>query len=173
VHSIGYSLHSSFLLAISYRNQQFSQNSYFSVGSAVSRELPQRLTLNTFFVDLSFLVVCLHSVTIFVLTFLCVSHSNLLIFVLLLLCLSTILAPSCPASCQPSCSPPPSSGCIRAAWFHPFSRSMMAPTQFCAAAPVPSPSESGHGTRWSPSAALRLAWPRTPRLAACAAAADR
>ncbi len=29
---------------------------------------------------------------------------------LLLLCLSTILAPSCPASCQPSCSPPPQLG---------------------------------------------------------------
>ncbi len=90
-----------------------------------SRELPQCSTLNTFFVALSFLVVCLHSVTLFVLTFLFVSHSNLLIFVLLLLCLSTILAPSCPASCQPSCSLPPSSGCIRAAWFHPFSRSKM------------------------------------------------
>jgi hypothetical protein len=29
---------------------------------------------------------------------------------LVLLCLGTILAPSCPASCQPSCSPPPRLG---------------------------------------------------------------
>jgi hypothetical protein len=48
-----------FLLAISLRNQQFSQNSYFLL--EVSRELPQRSTLNTFFVALSFLVVRLHS----------------------------------------------------------------------------------------------------------------
>jgi hypothetical protein len=33
VHFIGYNFHSTFLLAISFRNQQFSQNSYFSVGS--------------------------------------------------------------------------------------------------------------------------------------------
>jgi hypothetical protein len=39
---------------------------------------------------------------------------------LLLLCLGTILAPSC--------SPPPWSGPVVAAWFHPFSRSMMSPT---------------------------------------------
>ncbi len=88
---------------------------------------------------------------------------------LLLLCLGTILAPSC----QPSCSLPPSSGSVGAAWFHPFSRSTTAPTRFCATAPAPSPSESGHGTRWLPSAALRLARPRTPRLAARVAAADR
>jgi hypothetical protein len=31
---------------------------------------------------------------------------------LLLLCLGTILAPTCPASCQPSCSPPLSSGSV-------------------------------------------------------------
>ncbi len=61
--------------------------------------------------------------------------------VLPLLCLGTILAPTCPASCQPSCSPPPSSGFIGAAWFHPFSRSTTAPAQSCAAAPAPSPSE--------------------------------
>jgi hypothetical protein len=54
---------------------------------------------------------------------------------LLLLCLGTILVPSCPASCQPSCSPPPLSGSIEAAWFHPFSRSTTAPTRSCAAAP--------------------------------------
>jgi hypothetical protein len=90
-----------------------------------------------------------------------------------LLFLGTILAPSCPGICQPSCSPPPSSGSVRAAWFQPFSRSTTAPTQSCAAAPAPSPSESGRGTRWLPSAALRLARPRTPRLAAHIAAADR
>jgi hypothetical protein len=92
---------------------------------------------------------------------------------LLLLCLGTILAPSCPASCQPSCSPPPLSGSIGAAWFHPFSRSTTVPTWFCVAAPAPSPSESGRGTRWLPSAALRLALLRTPHLAARVAAADR
>ncbi len=54
----------------------------------------------------------------------------------------------------------------------PFSRSMTAPTQSCAAAPAPSPSESGHGMRWLLSAALRLAWQRTPRLAARVAEAD-
>jgi hypothetical protein len=78
-----------------------------------------------------------------------------------------------PASCQPSCSPPPSSGSVEAAWFHPFSRSTTAPTRFCAAAPAPSPSESGHGTRWLPSAILRLARPRMPHLAALVATADR
>jgi hypothetical protein len=70
-------------------------------------------------------------------------------------------------------SPPPSSGSIEVAWFHPFSRSTTAPTRFCAAAPAPSPSESGHGMRWLPSAALRLARPRTPCLAARVAVADR
>ncbi len=91
---------------------------------------------------------------------------------LLLLCLGTILAPSCPASCQLSCSPPPSSGSVGAAWFHPFSCSTTAPTRSCAAALAPSPSELGCGTRWLPPAALRLARPRTPRLAAGVAAAD-
>jgi hypothetical protein len=89
-----------------------------------------------------------------------------------LLCLGTILAPTCPASCQSSCSSPPSSGSVGAAWFHPFSHSTTAPTWSCAAAPAPSPSESGHRTRWLLSAALRLARPRTPRLAARVAAAD-
>ncbi len=92
---------------------------------------------------------------------------------LLLLCLGTILAPSCLASCHPSYSPPPSSGSVGTAWFHPFSRSMTAPTRSCAAVPAPSPSESGRGTRWSPLAASRLERPRTPRLAARVAAADR
>jgi hypothetical protein len=90
-----------------------------------------------------------------------------------LLCLGTILAPSYPASCQPSCSPPPSSGSVWEAWFHPFSRSTTAPTRSCAAAPDPSPSESGRGTRWLLSAASRLAQPRASRLAARVAAVDR
>jgi hypothetical protein len=60
----------------------------------------------------------------------------------------------------------------RAAWFHPFSRSTTAPTKSCTAAPTPSPSESGRGTRWLPSAASRLARPRTPLLEARVAAAD-
>ncbi len=90
-----------------------------------------------------------------------------------LLCLGTILAPTCPASCQPSCSPPPSSGSFGAAWFHPFSRSMTAPTRSCGAVPAPSPSVSGLRTRWLPSAVLRLTQLRTPRLAARVAAADR
>ncbi len=47
------------------------------------------------------------------------------------------------------------------------------PSRFCAAAPAPSPSESGRGTRWFLSAASRLARPQMPRLAACVAAADR
>jgi hypothetical protein len=92
---------------------------------------------------------------------------------LLLLCLGTILAPSCPVSFQLSCSPPPSSGSVRVAWFHPFSRSTMAPTRSCVAAPALSPSELGRGTRWLPSAAIRRARPRTPHLAARIAKADR
>jgi hypothetical protein len=43
------------------------------------------------------------------------------------------------------------------------------PTRSCAAALAPSPSESGHGTRWLASAA----WLWTPRLAARVATADR
>jgi hypothetical protein len=39
--------------------------------------------------------------------------------------------------------------------------------------PAPSPSESGRGTRWSPSTALRLAWPQTPCLEARVTPADR
>jgi hypothetical protein len=75
-------------------------------------------------------------------------------------------APTCPASCQPSYSLPPSSGSAGAAWFRPFSRSTMAPMQSFSAAPAPSPSESGRGMRWLPSAALRLARPQTPGPAA-------
>jgi hypothetical protein len=90
---------------------------------------------------------------------------------LLFLCPGTILAPSCPASYQASSSPPPSSGSFGAASSQHFSRSMKAPTLFCAR-PRSSPSESGPGTRSSPSAALRLARPRTLHLAARVAAAD-
>jgi transposase InsO family protein len=88
-------------------------------------------------------------------------------------CPGTTLAPSCRTSCQATSSPPPSSGSVGAASSHPFSCSTTAPTQFCAAAPAPSPSGSGRGTRWSPSVALRPAWPRTPRLAVRVATADR
>jgi hypothetical protein len=78
-----------------------------------------------------------------------------------------------PASCQPSFSPCPSSGSVGGgAWFHPFSCSKTAPMRSCAATPAPSPSDSGRGTRWLPSPALRLARPRTPRLAARVATAD-
>jgi hypothetical protein len=76
-------------------------------------------------------------------------------------------------SCQPSCSPPPSSGSVGAACFHPFSCFMTAPTWSCTAAPAPSPSESCRGRRWLWSAALRLARPQTPRRAARVTVADR
>jgi hypothetical protein len=91
---------------------------------------------------------------------------------LLFLCLGTILAPSCWMSCQGTFSLSPSSGSIRAASSHPFSCSTTAPTPSCAAGPAPSPYELGPRTRSSASAASRLAWPRTPRLAARLAAAD-
>ncbi len=92
---------------------------------------------------------------------------------LLFPCLGTILAPSCPASCQPSSSPPPSSGPVVAASSYLSSRSVTAPTTFCAVDPAPSPSESGPGTRSSPSAASRSARQRTLSLAARVTAADR
>jgi hypothetical protein len=76
----------------------------------------------------------------------------------------TILAPSCPARCQPSCSLPPSSGSVRAASFHPFSRSMTAPMRFCAVAPAPPPSKLGHGIRWSLSAIFRPTQQQMPRV---------
>jgi hypothetical protein len=91
---------------------------------------------------------------------------------LLFLCPGTILAPSCRTSCQATSSPPPSCGSFGTASSHPFSRFTMAPTPSCAADPAPSPSESGPETRSSPSAASRLARPRTPCLAARVAAAD-
>jgi hypothetical protein len=90
-----------------------------------------------------------------------------------LLCLGAVLVPPCPASYQLSCSPPPLSRSIGAPWFHPFSHSTTAPAQSCTMAPSPSPSELGHGMRWSPSAALRLAWPRMPCLAPCVIMAER
>jgi hypothetical protein len=92
---------------------------------------------------------------------------------LLFLCPGTILAPSCRTSCQVTSSPPPSSRSVGAVSSHPFSRSTTAPTPSYAAFPAPSPSESGPGTRSSPSAASRLARPRTPRLAARVAVANR
>jgi hypothetical protein len=69
---------------------------------------------------------------------------------LLLPCLGTILAPTCPASCQLSCSLPPLSGSVGAAWFHPFSRSTTSPMRSCAAAHDSSPSEPGRGGRRQP-----------------------
>jgi hypothetical protein len=92
---------------------------------------------------------------------------------LLFLCPGTILAPSCRTSCQATFSPPPSSGSVGAASFHPFSRSTTAPTPSYATGSAPSPSESGPETRSSPSAASRLVRPRTPRLAVRVAAAGR
>jgi hypothetical protein len=90
---------------------------------------------------------------------------------LLLLCLGTILS-SCPASCQPSYSPPPSPGSVAAAWSHLSTRSTMALSRSAPMAPAPSPSESGPEMRSSPSAASGPAQQRLPSLAACVAAAD-
>jgi hypothetical protein len=87
-------------------------------------------------------------------------------------CLGTILASSCPASCQPSSSPPPLSESIVAVSSHLSSHSTMAPTPFCATDPALLPSESGPRERSSPAAASRPAWLRTLSLAACFAAAD-
>jgi hypothetical protein len=87
-------------------------------------------------------------------------------------CLGTILAPSCPAGCQPSPSPPLLSVSVVAVSFHLFSRSTTAPMPFCAPDPAPSPSKSGPGTRSSPSAASRPAWLQTPSRAARVAASD-
>jgi hypothetical protein len=91
---------------------------------------------------------------------------------LLLLCLGTILASSCPASCKPSCSPPPLSGFVVVAWSHLSNCSTTAPMPFCAVAPAPSLSESGLGTRSSPSATSRPARQRSLSLAARVAVAD-
>jgi hypothetical protein len=92
---------------------------------------------------------------------------------LLLLCLGTIVASSCPASCQPSSSPSPSSGSIAAVWSRLSTCSTTAPMPFCVVAPAPSPSELGHKTRSLPSAASRPARQWTPSLAARDAVADR
>ncbi len=83
---------------------------------------------------------------------------------LLFLCLGTILVTSCPASCQLSSSPPPSSGSVMTASSHLSSCSTTAPTLFWAVDPAPLPSESGPWTRSSPSAASRPARLRTPSL---------
>jgi hypothetical protein len=88
---------------------------------------------------------------------------------LLFLCPGTILTPSC----QTSSSLHSSCGSVGAASSHPFSHSTTAPTPSCAVDHAPSPSELGPGTRLSPSAASRLAWPWTPRLAARVAVAER
>ncbi len=60
MHSIGYNFHSTFLLAISFRNQQFFPKLIFFL-LEVNRELPQRLTLKTSLVVHSFSIVLLHS----------------------------------------------------------------------------------------------------------------
>jgi hypothetical protein len=89
---------------------------------------------------------------------------------LLFPCLGTILAPSCPASCQPSFSPSPSSGSIVAASSYLSSRFTTAPTLFCATDLAPSLSEFGPGTRSLPQPPQGLhgyvlqAWqPESPR----------
>jgi hypothetical protein len=92
---------------------------------------------------------------------------------LLFLCPGTILVPSCRTSYQASSSLPPLSGSVGEVSSHPFSRSTTAPTPSCAADPAPSPSQSGPETRLFLSATSRLARPRTPRLAARVAVADR
>ncbi len=84
-------------------------------------------------------------------------------------CLGTILAPICPASCQVSCSPPPSSGwpgstpsaALRRPLRSPVPRLPLLHHQSWVA---------GQGGRRQPP---RLAWPQTPCLAARVAAADR
>jgi hypothetical protein len=81
-------------------------------------------------------------------------------------------SPSCRASCHASSSLPPSSGSVGTVSSHLFSRSTTAPLVVLRRGPAPSPSESGPGMRSLPSAASRLAWPRTPRLAARVVAAD-
>jgi hypothetical protein len=53
----------------------------------------------------------------------------------------------------------------RGSLFHLFSHSTTAPTRSWAAAPAPSPSELGRGTRLLLSAALRLSRPQMPRVA--------
>jgi hypothetical protein len=77
------------------------------------------------------------------------------------------------ASCQPSSSPPPSSGSVVVAWSHLSSCFTTAPLPFCAVVPAPSPSELGQRMRSSPSATSRPARQRTPSLAARVTMADR
>jgi hypothetical protein len=77
------------------------------------------------------------------------------------------------SSVQPSSSPPPSSGSVMAAWSHLSNQSKTAPTPFCFVAHAPSPSELGHRTRSSPSAASSPVRPQALSLAARVTAADR
>jgi len=67
VHSIGYNFHSTFCLQ--FRSEINSFFSKFSFLLEVSRELPQRSTLNTFFRCSQFLTVRSHSLTLFALAF--------------------------------------------------------------------------------------------------------
>jgi hypothetical protein len=92
---------------------------------------------------------------------------------LLFLCLGIIPAPCCPASFQPSFSPPPLSRSVVVPSSHLSSRSTMAPTPFSAVDPAPSPSKLGPKMRSSPSAASSPARQQTPSLATHVAAADR
>ncbi len=85
VHSIGYNFHSTFCLRFRLEINSFFSNSFFLL--EVSRELPQRLTLNTSLVTHIFLLFSCAVSTLFALIFLCVSHSSLQsIFVLFQTC---------------------------------------------------------------------------------------
>jgi hypothetical protein len=84
-----------------------------------------------------------------------------------LLCLGTILAPTCQQAALG-----PIVWVRRGGLVPPLQPLYDGPYVVLRRGPTPSPSESGHGTRWSLSAALRLARPRTPRLAARVTAAD-
>jgi hypothetical protein len=77
---------------------------------------------------------------------------------LFFLCLaSTTRAASCQTSSLGTSSVPPSSGCSAVASSRPWSTPTTAPTLSYTAAPAPSPSKSGPGTRLSPSAGSSLA----------------
>ncbi len=147
VHFIDYNLTSAFHFRFSLEINKFFFNFVLSVGSR--QELPQHSILNTY----SFLV--------------------FFRFVLRSFQPWADIQPSSPARCQPSSSPPPLSGSVAAAWSLLSSRSMTAPTPFCALAPTHSPSESGHGTRSSTSATSRPARQWTLSLGACDTTADR
>ncbi len=85
---------------------------------------------------------------------------------------SIIRVACCLKSCHPNSFAPPSSGCAKAALSPLSSAPMTAPMLSCAGDPALSPSESGQGTRLSPSAACRLARMRTPHLAVRDAVTD-